>query len=146
MCSIRNNFCFLNNVQKVEKELNDTNMDQTSRKSPKIKVNNARKSDDLKKSRKSVNNKRRQVQKLTFSSTDSSEEEQNASPRKVSLRLIETKMKPILLFIFNREILLYLFHTAGALFADKQKYRSRITICHEAYDIKETAKGRNIFK
>jgi len=105
-------------------------------------VNNARKSDDLKKSRKSVNNKRRLVQKLTFSSTDSSEEEQKASPRKV--RLIETKMKPFPLYIFNREIILYLFYTAGAQFADKRKYRSRITICHEAYDIKEAAKGRNL--
>jgi len=27
MCSICNNFCFLNNVQKVKKELNDTTMD-----------------------------------------------------------------------------------------------------------------------
>jgi len=109
-------------------------------------VNNARKSDDLKKSRKSVNNKRRLVQKLTFSSTDSSEEEQKASPRKVTLRLIETKMKPFPLYIFKREIIIYLFYTAGAQFADKRKYRSRITIRHEAYDIKEAAKGRNSFK
>jgi len=103
MCFICNNFCFLNNVQEVEKKLNDTAM-------------------------------------------DSSEDEQKAYPRKVTLRLIETKMKLFPLYIFKREIILYLFCTAGAQFTDKRKYRSRITIHHETYDIKEAAKGTNSFK
>ncbi|XP_071654087.1 uncharacterized protein [Temnothorax longispinosus] len=58
-----------------------------SKKSPKIKtaLNDVRKSDNSKKSRKSVNSKRRRrrlAQKLTFSSSDSSEEKQKVSPRK----------------------------------------------------------------
>lgn len=116
-------------------------------KSPKIEItNNIRRSDNSKKSGKSVNSKRRLAKKLTFSSTDSSEEEQKASPRKVKLKLTETKIKSFFSsYIFKRKTIFYLFYTAYAQFSDKRKCRSRrtITIYH---DIKKAAKDRNILE
>lgn len=55
----------------------------------------------MKKSRKSINNKRRVAQKFTESS-ESSEEEQEASLRKVTLKFTETKMKIFVIIYFRR--------------------------------------------
>ncbi|KAL6266311.1 hypothetical protein P5V15_003168 [Pogonomyrmex californicus] len=94
----RKNISTKQNVNKkvLPSELNkisDTNKNsiRASEKSPKIKATDSVRLDNLRKSRKSVSSKRQIAQKLTFLSTDSSEEEQKMSPQKRMRNFRENK-------------------------------------------------------
>lgn len=104
-------------------------------------ANSTKRSEKSNKSRKSrINGKRHIKQSLTFSSTDSSEEEQNVFPLKVMLKLIykqKWSFRHMFFFItyFLERLCMIFFYTAYA-HSTKHKKRSAVAIYD---DIEETA-------